>query len=337
MPKVPNDFNWEIYLELNPDVKSNAHFCTEAGAIRHWEKMGEKEGRMYKWDPTNDRRPVGYIKFPDLIKPNPVNRGFFSNYFFALSMIIDCHKQNLKPYVDLNNTAFVENYNPYIDNLPKNPVNTWEWWFDQSPINDTDKKISITYSTKNISHAKKMWKSNDFKYVREINDRYIKIKDSILEKINKYYIENFQNNVVLGVMARGSEMHYYHPEYGNQTIHTWINATKDIIEKHPEINLIFLVTEDSNYIPIFLNEYPNTLYLKDIFRRTTESDDYIRKYPLWPNIANIRKNHNQRLGEECLIQSKLLGMCDYLLVKQCGTASAAILFANDNLKDVVYL
>jgi len=336
MPNIPKDFNWITYIELNPDITSNAHFLSEDGAIRHWEKFGSKEGRQYKRVSSDNFKSIGYIKLSNLKKPNPISHGFFSNYFTVLSMIIDSDNQYLRPYVNLDNTSFIENYNPYTDNLPKNPVNTWNWWFEQEPINDTDNIVNIKFSTTNISHSEKMWGRKNLKYIKEFNDKYIKIKPHILKKINDYYAENFKDKIVLGVMARGSEMAHWHPEYGNQTIHTWIESTKNVLIKYPEINVIFLVTEDSNYIPIYLNEFPNTIYLENIFRRTTESDEYVRKYPMWPNIANPRKNHNKLLGEECLIQAKLLGMCDYLLVKHCGTSSAAILFATDNLKDVIY-
>ena len=131
-------------------------------------------------------------------------------------------------------------------------------------------------------------------------------------------------------------MNTWHPEYGNQSIDTWISSTRFVLEKHPEISLIFLVTEDSNYIPIYLNEFPNTLYLKNVFRRTTESLEFMIRYPLWSCIVQPRENHCRILGEECLVQAQLLSKCDYLLVKQCGTSSAAILFAEENLKEVYY-
>lgn len=278
------------------------------------------------------KQKFGYIT---LLESNKGGAGFFANYFFVLSSIMTSHRINLKPYVNLNNSAFVENYNPYTDSLPKNAENTWNWWFDQELPSEEDNLISVGASS--FSQSEKFWKRNDIPYARSIADKYIHIKQHILKQIDVYYNEQLKNHIVLGVMARGCEMNRVHPEYGNQTIETWINSTKNILAKHSEIDLIFLVTEDSNYIITYLNEFPNAVYLKKVFRRTTETLDYINKFILWPCIANSRENHCRLLGEECLIQALLLSKCDYLLGKQCGTLSGAIFYANENLKDVFYV
>ena len=52
--------------------------------------------------------------------------GFFSLYFCVLSMVIECYHRNLKPYIDLKRTSFVEGYNPYFDPIPVNPENPWD-------------------------------------------------------------------------------------------------------------------------------------------------------------------------------------------------------------------
>jgi len=340
MNTIPKDFNPAMYLKLNPDVARNKVYGSLLGAIEHWKDYGYKEGRYYLDSHViyglTSNGTVGYIKFPDFQIGSPHSSGFYSNYFFVLSMIIDSDFKNLTPYVNLNNTAFVENYNPYKEDLPKNTENTWDWWFDQEIPTNTDVVVNILHSTRNFPQTKKIWGLKNLQKIKEINNKYIKIKQHILDEIDLYYKKNLKDKVVLGVMARGGEMNKIHPEYGDQTIETWIESTKKVLKEHPEINLIFLVTEDSNYIPIYINEFPNTKYLENVFRRTNEDINYMIEYPLWSCIAKPRENHCKRLGEECLIQAKLLSMCDYLLVKQCGTSSAAILFADDNLKDVIY-
>lgn len=46
--EIPKDFDWKIYLELNPDIASNPNFITEKGATNHWVSFGCNEGRSYK-------------------------------------------------------------------------------------------------------------------------------------------------------------------------------------------------------------------------------------------------------------------------------------------------
>lgn len=45
---VPRDFDWKIYLKLNPDVASTPALNNEWGAQKHWVTQGYKEGRPYK-------------------------------------------------------------------------------------------------------------------------------------------------------------------------------------------------------------------------------------------------------------------------------------------------
>jgi hypothetical protein len=46
---LPFDFNWRIYLELNPDLNA-AGITTRTGAIKHWFYHGHSEHRMYRFD-----------------------------------------------------------------------------------------------------------------------------------------------------------------------------------------------------------------------------------------------------------------------------------------------
>lgn len=263
--------------------------------------------------------------------------GFFSNYFSVLSMIIEANNKNLKPYVDLSNTAWVEEYNPYIDNSPRqNSENPWDWWFDQEDLNPNDDFIEINYTRSNFDQNTKVWKRKDLPNAKNIAKKYIKIKKEILEQVEYIYREYFDNKNVLGIMARGTEMNNIHPEFGNQNIDSWIKKTNRIINKHPNIDLLFIVSEDSEYIKIFLDNFKNVFYLKDIFRRTDESLEYTVKYPLWPCLDINRKNHCKKLGEEMLIQALLLSKCKYLIAKQCGTSSAAI-FYSDIIQEVYYV
>lgn len=46
--EVPRDFNWKLYLELNPDIKKYHAYTTQQGALSHWKEYGRAEGRPYK-------------------------------------------------------------------------------------------------------------------------------------------------------------------------------------------------------------------------------------------------------------------------------------------------
>ncbi len=263
--------------------------------------------------------------------------GFFSLYFFVLSMVIDCYNRGLKPYIDLRRTSFVEDYNPYSDPIPVNPDNPWDWWFEQEQPPQGEILEEVEYSIKNFALDKQVWKRSDIPFARMLADKYMQIKPHILKRVDNYYNEFMKGKVILGVMARGCEFNNYHPQFGKHSVDSWVDAIHGIKVTHGDINSIFLVTEDSTYTPVICNTFPETLYLKDVFRRTNETMSYMISCPLWPSIANPREHHCQLLGEECLIQALLLGRCDYMLVKLCGTSAGAVFLANENLKDVYYL
>ena len=53
---------------------------------------------------------------------------------------------------------------------------------------------------------------------------------------------------------------------------------------------------------------------------------------LWPNVTTKRKNQNKLLGEETIIQTKLLGKCDYLFGIHSGVFAGAILWGENITK-----
>lgn len=258
--------------------------------------------------------------------------GFFSNFFVSISTaMINCN--DLIPFVELNNTVFSK----YCDQ--KN-INTWNWWFDQSIPDIGDVIIKIDKNEDGfvnfpIPFGNISWNDNKIYNSRSYFNKYFKIKEHILLKTNIYYAELFKNKITLGIMARGTEYNIIHPVYGNQTVYTYIEATKKILNENPKIDNIFLVTEDSEYIKEFELEFNNVIYL-DVFRRTYQPLEYCKQNWLWAYENNPRIDHTKILGDECMYQALLLGKCDYLLCKKNGTSAAAIFF-NDNLKNVYYV
>jgi hypothetical protein len=270
-----------------------------------------------------------YIKLPSY------GYGFFSNFFRILDHIKVATEQGLEPYVDCSQTVWVEGYNPFTDkHAPRNAENPWDWWFDQRPLVAPEYPKVIELDHLIFMHHTQVWKRKDVPEFREVFKNHVKIKQHILDKVEHFYNALFLGHCVLGVMARGCEFNHGHPEFGNQTIDTWLNKTHEVLAEHKEIDRIFLVTEDGLYLKYFDNDYDNVFYL-DVFRRTDETLEYMNKLGLWAILSDKRPNHKRLLGEECLIQALLLARCDYLIVKVCGTANAAVFFS-EVVKDVYY-
>lgn len=269
--------------------------------------------------------------------------GFFSNYRMCLEMLIYFYENkekfhNMIPYISWKNTTWVENFNPFENSLHRSNINPFNWWFEQININQQDE---IIYGNKEptpgsiIDHSKDYFDDNVMlEKQQNIDKLYIKPKKFILDKINTIYEKEFANEVVLGVMARGSEYNKHHPQYGVFGIDTYINKIKDVLNKNKKITKIFIVSEETEYVEKIHKEFQNSFYIPDVFRRTDESDDYINKVHCWINVSKKRENHTQLLGEECIIQTKLLGKCDYLCGRHCGLIAGAVLW-NENIKNVI--
>ena len=279
---------------------------------------------FYEISPTNFGWGYGY--------------GFFSNYRMCLETLIFLNKGNSlgKPYISWKKTTWVENFNPFENKICTSNENPFDWWFDQEIPNKAD-SIHIIRGPKPgsiIDHSKHYFYEKDFLNLQQNVDKlYIKPKKHILDKINEIYDKEFKNEVVLGVVARGSEYNVLHPFYGVYGIDHYISEIKKVLESNPKITKIYVVSEETDYIEKINNAFSNVFYVPNVFRRTDETEEYITKVHCWINVSKKRKNHTIQLGEECIIQTKLLGKCDYLCGRFCGLTAGAVLW-NENIKDI---
>lgn len=268
--------------------------------------------------------------------------GFFSNYRMCLEMLLEFHNKNLSinkiPYISWKKTTWVENFNPFENETCLSNSNPFDWWFDQEipteiDIIESGPKSPIPGSI--IDHSKHYFDDKNMLNMQQYIDKlYIKPKKHILDKINEIYNKEFKNEVVLGVMARGSEYNKLHPFYGVYDIDHYINEIRKILETNKKITKIFIVSEESAFIEKIHNTFHNSFYIPNVFRRTDETDEYITTVHCWINVSKKRNNHTIQLGEECIIQTKLLGKCNYLCGRFCGLTAGAVLW-NENIEDVI--
>jgi hypothetical protein len=272
--------------------------------------------------------------------PYSFGSGFFSNYRIILEelMLNDANMDGI-PYIDWSETIWVEGFNPFNGDLLVKNENPFDYWFDQKipSINDTvidflsEDRHTVIDHTSDYFHDK----VNLRKQI-EINNKYLKIKQTILNKIDKIYKDELEGHTVLGVVARGCEFNFHHPVYGVYSIYEYVEFIKKILKENPEITKLFLVSEDSYYIKVLKESFPNSYFVPNIFRRTDETLEYMNRVFLWPNVDTKRENQNKLLGEETIIQTKLLGKCDYLFGIHSGIFAGAILWG-ENIKKIFKL
>ena len=298
-----------------------------------------------------------YYSINPFFNSGGIGSGFFSNYRICLEKLIQISSStpkglpaNMIPYINWANTTFVDGFNPIIENgnimpggdmpidITNNPFNLW---FDQEDpyklgVNDQDIIISPTgRCSYRIDHAQNYFNNpTELKIQQTIDNLYIKPKQYILDKVNEIYEREFKNHVVLGVMARGSEFTKWHGHnHGQSGVTHFKDKINKILKSHPEITKLLLVSDESKYIEILHKSFPSSYFVPNIFRRTDETTEYINSVICWMNVSTKRKNHCKLLGEETIIQTKLLSKCNYLLGNGSGIVAGAVLW-NENIQKI---
>ena len=266
--------------------------------------------------------------------------GFFSNYRICLEELIHHHETGNTdlPYISWANTTWVEDINPFENKIEPSDINPFNFWFDQPNIDTTDiikinEYLPSNYGTI-IDHGQHYFDNpNELNRQQSVDKLYIKIKQHILNKIDEIYEAEFKGHVVLALMARGTEYNLHHPMYGVFGVEDYIKEVNKILIEHPEITKLFIISEDMAYIEALTNAFPNSYYMPDVFRRTDETMEYINRVHCWPNVSKKRENHCKLLGEEVIIQAKLMGKSDYLFGRLSGMLAGGVLW-NENIRKV---
>ena len=266
--------------------------------------------------------------------------GFFSNYRICLEELISHHENgNVEtPYISWANTTWVESINPFEGKVESSDINPFDLWFDQPTITIGDTSTLNTYPASRygtlIDHAQHYFDNpTELKRQQTIDNLYIKPKQYIIDKIDKIYKDEFEGHTVLGLMARGTEYNLHHPMYGVFGVQDYINEVKKILEENKEITKIFIVSEDMEYVDVISKSFPESYFMPDVFRRTDETMEYINRVHCWPNVSTKREDHCRLLGEEVIIQAKLMGKCDYLFGRLSGMLCGGVLWS-ENVKKV---
>jgi hypothetical protein len=265
-----------------------------------------------------------------------LGNGFFSNYRVCLEQLILHHESKVPwiPYVSWAKTTFVEGFVPG-DVMPDETENPFDFWFDQIIPSKDDTVIECTNRIGDtIDHAKDYF--NDpvqLKRQQDVDRFYMRPKDHILKTIEDIYKNQLEGHTTLGIMARGAEYNSAHPMYGIFGTDDYIREIDIILAGNPQIDKLFIASEESEYVQKIHEAFPRSYFMPDVFRRTDETMEYIINRTFWANISTKRKDHCRLLGEETVIQTKLLGKCNYLFGRHCGVLAGAVLWG-ENIQKV---
>jgi len=274
----------------------------------------------------------GYIEFT---RPSQ-SSGFYSNYFSVLSTIQDCVAKELKPYVNTTNTWFNPTYNFKNDMVSDLSINPWDWWFVQNREEDITSSIKVNINRQHIPHAPNLFMlSRSKSRFKALAKEFCVIKPYILEEEELLYKQYIENKNTLGILARGTEMLVHHLEYPKVPTNSWPKIIKFCLSQNPDIDNIFLVSDDKKIVKSIVDAYPQTKYLEHFFRSTTQTEEELsdKGMPWWLSSPDNNPDHRKRLGEESLVQIRLLSRCNYFIGSHSGMFNAVNFFNETSFKN----
>tara|TARA_B100000767_G_C19701693_1_gene508723 strand:- start:137 stop:1162 length:1026 start_codon:yes stop_codon:yes gene_type:complete len=255
-------------------------------------------------------------KYFYLIKRSP-GTGLFSNVTFILNHMIICRKLGFIPIIDMGNYNTIYNEKRKV----KNTMNSWLYYFE--PLNSY--KLEDVYKSKYVLISDDKF-YHSFNYRLETKKEFvdmlqqeIKVRKG-LYKIFLKISKRFEKKNTLGIHFRGTSYKNCQGHPFPPTKKQMLKATKEIISKN-NIDIIFLVTEEKNYLEFFQKNFPNKLFfLKSSYR--SNKNDAFKVYP--------RNLHRYKLGREALLEALLLSKCDHFIYLCSNLSSASISFNYNN-------
>jgi hypothetical protein len=255
--------------------------------------------------------------------------GFAGNIFITL---------NALTHISNDDTLFVDMETHECvcteDEIIHNTKNSWEYYFDQTIISDDE---PVNYMNSLIS-ANIHYENRDvFMYPQnfiELKTKFFnsfQLKPYLVKLLDDYYTENIKGKVTLGMQVRLTDMKHYH---NVSPVSAYIERVKTILKDRPEIEQIFLATDDGTIIETIRKslDIPVICY-EDMFRADV-NNPHIHPYD---RFKADRELHRYKLGIECIQEIFTLAKCDYLFKADISSVSIIASILSENIKEVFRL
>jgi len=255
--------------------------------------------------------------------------GFAGNIFITLNALTHTSNNDLL-FVDMETNECVCSENEIIHNTK----NCWEYYFDQTNISEGEEFVEInSLISAKISYEDRDMFMHPNNFIGLKNQFYnsFKLKPYLTELLDGYYNENISGKITLGVQVRLTDMKHYH---NVSPLSSYIPKIKTILSERPEIEQIFLATDDNTVISQLKNEIDlPIIYHEDMFRADS-TNPHLHPYD---RFNSDREQHKYKLGIECIQEIFGLAQCDYLLKADISSISIVACMLAENIKEVYKL
>jgi len=251
--------------------------------------------------------------------------GFAGNIFIILNALEHItYSDSLYVDMETNECACTESEHNLFDTN-----NCWEYYFEQSPKDSYNSELDsllpakISYENRDI-----FLHPQNFTRLKEKFWKNFKLKTYLDESIKKFYNENIKDKKTLGVQIRLTDMKHYH---NVSPIDSYITKIKEILIENPEIEQIFLSTDDFEIIETVKNSFEiPIIFYKDMFRANKETP-HLNPYD---RFHHNRELHRYNIGVECCQEIFTLSKCNFLLKADVSSISIVSIILSENIQKV---
>jgi hypothetical protein len=256
--------------------------------------------------------------------------GFAGNIFIVLNALTHI-PENSKLFVDMEkNECVCTEKNTTIFNTN----NCWEYYFDQIKINNSEEYIildSLIPANIHYENRSMFLYPKNFNHIKNKFYNSFQLKKELKDLLDIYYNEKIKDKVTLGVQIRLTDMKHHH---NVSSVDLYITKIKEILNERPEIQQIFLATDDNR---VFSNVKSNisipVIWYEDMFR-ADNSNPHLNPYDRYNSDRDL---HKYKLGVECIQEIFTLAKCDYLLKADKSAVSIVACILAENIKQVYML
>lgn len=287
----------------------------------------------YKWR----ERKVSYgTENPDkvfyVIRRAGSKVGLFSLVMTTLGYIKYALDQGYIPVVDMCNDD-----NTYMQEDRKG--NVWEYYFEQPcgyTLDDIRNSKHIIIGN-GLINGSVPFPQDDIAYDEAslaewkiIADKYLIVKDEILQEADVLKEKLFGKERFLGVLLRGTD--YVNSKPKNHPVQPTVKQAEEQIDRllvEYDLQKIYLATEDADIYEWLWDKYGEKLVSMKVDRYVTSGKENIN------DVSVKRSADKYQMGKEYLINILLLSKGDYLLAGNAGGSQGALLFRDE--KDSKYI
>lgn len=256
--------------------------------------------------------------------------GFAGNIFITLNALEHTTIDD-NMYVDMGTNECVCTENN-VDLYDTN--NCWEYYFNQNKIEEGEELVELNslIGPKIHYEDRDMFLSpSNFTNLKNKFYNSFELKQYLKELLEDFYNEKIKGKLTLGVQVRLTDMKHYH---NVSPVEHYLTKINSILEEHPEIEQIFLATDDNEVIEFLIkNVNKPIIFYEDMFR-ADKNNPHTHPYD---RFISPRENHRYKLGVECIQEIFTLAKCDYILKADVSSVSIVSIILSENIQKVFKL